>query len=72
MAQLVKNLPVTWETRVQARVRKPPGGRPGNPCQCSCLEDPVDRGSWWATGHGVAKTQDTMDVMNTAQHSVTQ
>jgi len=29
----------------------------GNPLQCSCLEDPMDRGAWWATIHGVAKSQ---------------
>ena len=26
----------------------------GNPLQCSCLENPLDRGAWWATVHGVA------------------
>ena len=25
----------------------------GNPLQCSCLEDPMDRGAWWATVHRV-------------------
>ena len=29
----------------------------GNPLQCSCLENPMDRGTWWATVHGVAKNQ---------------
>ena len=29
----------------------------GNPLQCSCLENPMDRGAWWATVHGVAKSQ---------------
>ena len=28
----------------------------GNPLQCSCLENPVDRRAWWATVHGVAKS----------------
>ena len=28
----------------------------GNPLQYSCLENPVDRGAWWATVHGVAKS----------------
>ena len=28
-----------------------------NPLQCSCLENPMDRGVWWATVHGVAKSQ---------------
>ena len=29
----------------------------GNPLQCSCLEDSMDRGAWQATVHGVAKSQ---------------
>ena len=29
----------------------------GNPLQYSCLENPMDRGAWWATVHGVAKSQ---------------
>jgi len=31
-----------------------PGGRNGNPLQCSCLGHPMDRGAWEATVHGVA------------------
>ena len=34
-----------------------PGGGKGNPLQCSCLENPMDRGAWWATVHGVIKSQ---------------
>ena len=33
------------------------GGEHGNPLQYSCLENPMDRGAWWATVHGVAKSQ---------------
>ena len=29
----------------------------GNPLQYSCLENPMDRAAWWATVHGVAKSQ---------------
>ena len=29
----------------------------GNPLQCSCLENPMDRGAWWATVHGVTESQ---------------
>ena len=29
----------------------------GNPLQYSCLENPADRGAWWATVHGVTKSQ---------------
>ena len=36
--------------------RSPGGGR-GDPLQYSCLENPVDKGAWWATVHGVAESQ---------------
>ena len=29
----------------------------GNPLQYSCLENPLDRGAWWATAHGVTQSQ---------------
>ena len=29
----------------------------GNPLQCSCLENPMDRGAWWAAVHRVAKSR---------------
>ena len=32
-----------------------PGGGNGNPLQYSCLENPMDRGAWWATVHGVVE-----------------
>ena len=28
----------------------------GNPLQCSCLENPMDRGAWWASVYGVAQS----------------
>ena len=34
-----------------------PGEGNGNPLQCSCLENPMDGGAWWATVHGVAKSR---------------
>ena len=33
-----------------------PGGGHGSPLQYSCLENPMDRGAWRATVHGVAKS----------------
>ena len=36
-----------------------PGGRDGNPPQYSCLENPMDRGAWWATIHGVTESDTT-------------
>ena len=29
----------------------------GNPLQCSCLENPMDWGAWWATVHRITKSQ---------------
>ena len=37
--------------------RRFPRGGHGNPLQYSCLENPMDRGAWWDTVHGVAKNQ---------------
>ena len=34
-----------------------PGGGNGNPLLYSCLENSMDRGVWWATVHGAAKSQ---------------
>ena len=34
-----------------------PGGGHGNPLQYSCLQNPMDRGAWWATVHRVSKSQ---------------
>ena len=34
-----------------------PGGGHGNPFQYSCLENPMNRGAWQATVHGVTKSQ---------------
>ena len=39
-----------------------PGGEHGNPLQYSCLENPTDRGVWWATVHGVEKGLNTTEV----------
>ena len=36
--------------------RSPRGGN-GNPLQYSCLGNPVDRGAWWATVHGVREVR---------------
>ena len=33
-----------------------PGEGNGNPLQCSCLENPMDRRAWWAIVHGVTKS----------------
>ena len=42
-----------------------PGGGHGNPPQYSCLENPMDRGAWWATVHGVAKSRTRLERLST-------
>ena len=39
------------------RLGRSPGAEHGNPLQYSCLENPMDRGAWRATVHGVPKSQ---------------
>ena len=41
---------------VSGSVRSSGGGN-DNPLQYSCLENSMDRASWWAAVHGVAKSQ---------------
>ena len=45
-----------------------PGGGHGNPIQYSCLENPMDRGTWQATVHGVAKSQTWLKGLSTHSH----
>ena len=37
--------------------RRSPGEGKGHPLQYSCLGNPMDRGAWWATVHGVARVR---------------
>ena len=46
-----------------------PGGRNGNPLQYSCLENPLDRGAWWGTVHGVAKSWPWLKWLSTHAHT---
>ena len=73
MAQLVKNWPtgdlssIPVEDLLEKRTAVfwpgefhglySPGEGNGNPLQCSCLENPMDRGAWWAAVHGVTKSR---------------
>ena len=60
MALVVKNPPANaGEVRDVGSVPelgRSPGEGSGNPLQSSCLENHMDRGAWWATVHGVAKS----------------
>ena len=58
---MVKNPPASaGETRDTGSIpglgRSSEGGN-GTPLQYSCLENPMDRGAWWATVHGVTKSR---------------
>ena len=44
---------------------KCPGGGHGNPLQYFCLENPMDRGAWWAIVYGAAKSRTQLKQLNT-------
>ena len=58
---MVKNPPAnagdTRDVGLIPESGRSPGGGHGNPFQFSCLENPMDRGAWRATFHGLAKSQ---------------
>ena len=60
-ALVVKNPPanagdVRDASSIPGSGRSSRGGH-GNPLQYSCLENPMDKGAWWTTVHGVAESQ---------------
>ena len=55
-ASVVKNLPAKAGDAIPGPDKSPGGGN-GNPLQDSCLENPVDRGTWWAMVYGVSHKQ---------------
>ena len=58
---VVKNPPAkaggVWDADSIPGLGRSPGIVSGNPLQYSCLENPMDRGAWWATVHGVTESQ---------------
>ena len=38
----------------------------GNPLQCSCLENPRDRGAWWAAVYGVAQSRTRLKQLSSS------
>ena len=68
-SQWVQNLPTMKETQADVssipRSGRSPGGGYGNPLQYSCLENPMDRGAWWATVHRVTKSWTQLKQLNT-------
>ena len=61
VAQMVKRLPASAEdardTDLIPGLGRSPRGEHGNPLKYSCLENPKERGSWWAIVHQVTKSQ---------------
>ena len=60
---MVKNLPANaGDIRDSGSIPgsgRSPGEEHGNPLQYSCLENPMDRGAWWATVSGVTESDVT-------------
>ena len=72
MVLVIKNLPANAGNikdvgSVPGSGRSPGEGN-GNPVQYSYLEYPSDRGTWWATVHGVAKSQTQLRQLSTHQY----
>ena len=47
-----------------------PGGGNGTPLQCSCLENPMDRGAWRATVHGLQRVGHDLALLSTNTHRI--
>ena len=57
MARVVKNQPANaGDTDSIPGLGRFPGEGNGNPLQCSCLENPIDRETWRSTVHGVIES----------------
>ena len=56
---VVKNVPANArDAGLIPGLGRSPGEGNDNPLQYSCLENPTDRGAWWATVNGIAKESD--------------
>ena len=56
MAQWVKSTCNAGDEGLIPGSERCPGEENGNPLQCSCLQNPMDRGAWWATPHKVSQS----------------
>ena len=69
VALVVKNLPANAgdirDVSSIPRLGSSPGGGSGNPLQYSCLENPMDRGAWRATVHGVMQSRTRLKRFST-------
>ena len=56
---LLANAGDAWDKGSIPDLGRSPGRGHGNPLQDSCLENPMDRGAWWATIHRVTESDTT-------------
>ena len=68
---MVKNLPNNACDAIPGLGRSPGEGN-SNPLQYSCLENPMARGAWQATVHGVAKRKTQLNDSHTHTHTHTE
>ena len=72
VATVVKNLPGSagdvWNVGLLSGSGRSPGEGHGNPLQYACLENPMDRGAWWAPVHGATKSQTWLKQLNMHTH----
>ena len=69
VAQTVKCRPTMWETRVQSLGQEDFLEKEmANPLQYSCLENPRDRGAWWAAVYGVAQSWTWLKWLSSGKH----
>ena len=74
VALVVKNPPATAvgvrDKASTPGLGRPPGGGHGNPLQCYCLENPMDRGAWRAQSRGLKKSDMAEATWHTRTHFV--
>ena len=68
----VKNLTFVPNTSflILAESMAPHGEGNGNPLQCSCLENPRDRGAWWAAVYGVTQSRTRLKRLSSSSSSM--
>ena len=71
---VVKNLPANvGDVRDVGSIPglgRSPGEGNGSPLQYSCLENPMDRGAWWATVHGVAQSRTRLKRLSSSSSNL--
>ena len=70
----VKNLPAdvgdSRDAGLIPGLGRSPGGGNGNPLQNSCLENPRDRGAWWAAVYGVAQSRTRLKQLSSSRSNI--